>query len=609
MPAPCSLRRNSRRARSHALMMALCLWMAGACLAWAQESVVDQAWEVRDQDPQAAITLLDERIDTLEAGDDPAAAELAPLLELRASIGRDLGHFEQATADARRFQELAESLDDPAMTARAYFLGGTIEAEQGNVAGALERFHAARELLETLDDPAALARIYNALGVAHNFVPDQERARVYYQRALELAREAGNAGLETTALGNLALVVSDLEGPEAGLVLYDEALQLARERGDHAVVAYQLGNICSRLVEAGRIDDAESTCADALERVRDLGHPRILAGTRMSLGDLRRAQGRLDEARAEYERALELAAGRVSSVEEPVLLRLTELHEDLGEPQVALDYLGRLTEFREQALETERGAMVEEMEVRYQVAEQEREIQVLELERELQAAQLHQRNLMMAGLVLALVLASAVAFVAWRGFRIKSRLQRELARRNRDLERAVRTIARLARQDSLTGLFNRGAFLAAARQKFTHHRETGEPLTLALADIDDFKTLNDRHGHPVGDQVLKELSRRLQESVRKQDVVARWGGEEFVFLLPDTGPEAAAEVIRRLREDLAASPIRTDAGIFPVTMTFGIAPVTDDLDTAIHAADKAMYHGKNAGRDRIVHSDDVPRRA
>lgn len=606
--APCAGLPTPRNRRPGAVV-ALCLWMLGSALSAAEDIALEQARELRNRDPQAAMALLDERMGELEAMEETPAAELAELVDLRAGIGRDLGLFEKAAADAERFRALAESLDDPVMTARAFFLGGTIEAEQGNVAGALERFHAARELLETADAPAALARINNALGVAHNFVPDLVRARHYYERALELAREAGDAALETTALGNLALVVAELDGPEAGLARHRQALELAEQREDHAVAAYQLGNICSRLVEVGRLDAAESTCTDALDRVASLGHPRILAGTRMSMGDLRQAQGRLDEALSEYEQALELARGRVASVEEPVLLKLAELHETLGEPATALDYQRRLTAFREEALDNERSAMVEELEVRYQVEQQEQEIQLLQLESELQASQIRQRNLMLAGLILALVLMSVVALVAWRGFRIKSDLQRQLASRNRDLEQAVRTIGRMAKLDSLTGLFNRAAFLAVARQKLARRQESGNNLALVLADIDDFKELNDCHGHSTGDDVLKELARRLADSLRKQDVICRWGGEEFVFLLPDTDIPGATEVIQRLRDDLRQHPVRTASRSFPITLTFGIAPVDTDVESAIDAADRAMYEGKHAGRDRIITTTEARKRA
>jgi len=123
-----------------------------------------------------------------------------------------------------------------------------------------------------------------------------------------------------------------------------------------------------------------------------------------------------------------------------------------------------------------------------------------------------------------------------------------------------------------------------------------------MADIDGFKQLNDRHGHAVGDKILRRLARRMEQAVRELDIVCRWGGEEFVFLLPRTDPAEARQAIERVRDRVLASPITTEAGAFSIRLTFGITAVDADIGAAIERADQAMYRGKQAGRDRIVFS-------
>ncbi|MFU8878557.1 MAG: diguanylate cyclase, partial [Wenzhouxiangellaceae bacterium] len=566
-----------RSCRSATLRWATALLLV-AQAATADPDVLERARDLRVENPQAALALLDDHIvepDSIDASDGNAeqAHEQVRLLELRARIRRDTGQHEDAAADAVRLERIAEMLDEPVRLARAQFMHGTIQAERGDIAGALERFHAARRTLEATDETVELARVTNALGVAHNFTGDHARARDYYAQALEIVRQTDDNALENSILGNLALVIAELEGPEAGLAAHREALALARERGDAETAANQLANICNRLVEAERLGQATTTCREALEQVEKLGNTRLIAGTRMSLGDLERARNRPEEALQNYQAALALAENLVPSVEVEVLEKLARVHEALDEPWRALDRLRQLMELRKELLERERASLVEELEVRYRVEQQEREIELLELDRALQNAKLRQRSLLLIGAAIALVLVTLLLLVAWRGFTVKSHLERELAQRNSELVEALDTITRLAREDSLTGLLNRRGFHELAQREIRRSHRTGEPLSLVMADIDEFKQLNDRHGHTVGDEILRRISRRMEQSIRDHDIVCRWGGEEFVFLLPRTDPTEARQVIERVRSQVVASPIATEAGAFPVTLTFGIAVV------------------------------------
>jgi len=596
---------STRSNRSTLLRLSSTLFLL-ATLAMADDAdVLEQARNLRVEDPQAALALLDRHIgkpaEFASSDFSPEQARnQARLLELRARILRDIGRRADAAADAARFERFAEALEDPVRQARAQYLRGTIEAERGDIAGALERFHGARQTLEATDATAELARVTNALGVAHNFTDNFARARAYYEHALELARRTDDAALESSILGNLALVIAELEGAEAGLAAHREALALARELDDSEGIAAQLANICNRLVEAERLNEAATTCPEALERVERLGNTRLMAGTRMSLGDLDRARGKLTAARQNYQAALALAENRIPSVETELLEKLATIDEQRGNPEQALDWLRRLMQLRQELVERERASLTEELEVRYRVEQQEREIELLELDRELQTADLKQRNLLLTGTVIALILVTLLALVAWRAFAVKSRFERELANRNQELGDALDTITRLAREDALTGLLNRRGFTELAEREIQRSRRTDEPLAVVMADVDHFKELNDRHGHGTGDEVLGRIAARMQSSVRDLDIVCRWGGEEFVFLLPRTEPAEACRIMERVRNRINATPVKTQAGAFAVTLTFGVAGVESDLETAIDAADRAMYSGKTAGRDRIV---------
>jgi two-component system cell cycle response regulator len=159
----------------------------------------------------------------------------------------------------------------------------------------------------------------------------------------------------------------------------------------------------------------------------------------------------------------------------------------------------------------------------------------------------------------------------------------------------------LAYRDELTELPNRRG---AARQidvLISRSRRHGHQLALLLIDADRFKSVNDEHGHAVGDVVLREISGRLRERVRREDVVGRWGGEEFVVALPETTPDGAAAVAESLREAISAAPISADGLELAVTVSIGVAAWTgQDLDDLVDRSDQALYAAKAAGRDRVM---------
>jgi len=163
----------------------------------------------------------------------------------------------------------------------------------------------------------------------------------------------------------------------------------------------------------------------------------------------------------------------------------------------------------------------------------------------------------------------------------------------------------LAQRDPLTGLHNRRGFLEQALPVFATAARGDRPLAVVVLDIDHFKRINDRHGHAGGDQTLVDVAERIRTACRSGDIVARWGGEEFVMLLPETNGEQAAAFAERLREAFAVSPVLLDDGQpVAITASFGVAVrrAAMNLDQLLQAADAALYRAKDAGRNRVESS-------
>jgi len=158
--------------------------------------------------------------------------------------------------------------------------------------------------------------------------------------------------------------------------------------------------------------------------------------------------------------------------------------------------------------------------------------------------------------------------------------------------------------DGLTGVCNRRHFQVLLSREAERARSAGHPLALLLADVDRFKDVNDRHGHPAGDAVLQHVARLLAQRLRRSDVVARYGGEEFAVLLPGSDREAAAALAEELRREIESSPAALPAPAEPlrVTLSFGVASLPDDAaseQALVSAADRALYSAKNGGRNRV----------
>ena len=166
-------------------------------------------------------------------------------------------------------------------------------------------------------------------------------------------------------------------------------------------------------------------------------------------------------------------------------------------------------------------------------------------------------------------------------------------------------VQRLANQDVLTGCFNRRHFMALASQEIQRARRYKRPLSLLMLDIDHFKGFNDQYGHQIGDQLLCHLVNLCLKQLRNVDIMGRYGGEEFVIMMPETARDGALRAAERLQEKIRKLVIDTSQGELSVTVSMGLASLdrgfdeSQDLDLVIRHADQALYAAKNAGRDCV----------
>jgi len=193
--------------------------------------------------------------------------------------------------------------------------------------------------------------------------------------------------------------------------------------------------------------------------------------------------------------------------------------------------------------------------------------------------------------------------------RIK-RLQDELDRTIRELEVANKRLKKLSITDGLTELFNHRHVHELLHEEFERSRRSQEPLAVVMIDLDRFKAVNDTYGHPTGDVVLYETARILKETAREIDMVGRYGGEEFIAILPNTDEEEAARFAERVRAAVEAHLFRDEQNELRMTCSSGVASFpaegVETPEELLKNADEALYVAKESGRNRVVRASQMP---
>lgn len=173
----------------------------------------------------------------------------------------------------------------------------------------------------------------------------------------------------------------------------------------------------------------------------------------------------------------------------------------------------------------------------------------------------------------------------------------------RDLLAKQAEIAGLANHDALTGLSNRRVVLERLAQELERARRGSQALGVIMIDLDHFKQINDNHGHGQGDTVLRETARRLCDGVRPYDSVGRYGGEEFIIVVPHCSLEESITVAERLRRSICAKPMKIASGLLPVSASLGVSVAEPGeaiaLELLVETADRALYRAKELGRNRV----------
>ncbi|MGA0612075.1 diguanylate cyclase, partial [Caldimonas sp. KR1-144] len=419
------------------------------------------------------------------------------------------------------------------------------------------------------------------------------RAREYNIQAQRAAELAGDLVEASRSRNVEAYILSELGQPGERESLL-EALRLADAAGWQRQRMIVLGNLADSHLNAGEFELAIERASEALELARAAGVARTesLALTNLGLAEL--GLGRIAAGAEHVEAALAVERRRNAHAEEAQILKeLGRALERAGATTAAVDAYHRYRELQDSMLVRIHQRAVLDLQARYEREQRDRELALRAREAQLQEATLRsdalRRQVWLLGTVAGALALGVVALLLQQ--------QRRANRAMADVNERLRAEGEL---DALTGLANRRHVQDRVGQPPAFHG------ALFLIDLDHFKRINDRHGHAGGDRVLVAVADRLREALRDSDLVARWGGEEFLVVTPSLGVQRAQELANRLLADIGGQPIELGAeASVRVSVSIGyasfpLAGAPDGLgwERALALVDRALYRAKARGRNR-----------
>jgi diguanylate cyclase (GGDEF)-like protein len=546
-----------------------------------------------------------ERIGALAPGDPLASAD-AELV--RAELADTLGRLDQAAQHAQLALADYERLCGRAAAAprgdcdyRSRWLALQLLArrayDEGVDVSAREEWQNAADLAHDMHDAYRQAWSLSLQAVVLAKDKDFDAAQRMLQQARRLADSAGGPLAQARVCIGQALVATQRGDPTGSREASAEGLALAGQARSPRLQALFLTNLSDNDVKHGRAREALQEVEQALPVVRE-HHDRRRELTLLHNGSLARlALHQIDGAKQAFEQTLPLWQEVGEGREAQAMREFGDGLAAAGDYAGALDLYHRERKLTAQILQRNRDATLHELQTRYGREAQQRNIELLARDSALKTAELHNRSLLQrVWTLLALTLVVALAFVVLLYLRVRET--------QRQLERSHARLRVQSERDALTGLANRRHFQDVMRAHGAHEAFEG---ALLLIDIDHFKHINDRHGHAAGDEVLVQVAQRLQEAVRENDLVARWGGEEFLVFAPRLGAEALAPLAERLLKAIGEAPVRVDGKALRVTASIGharfpLAPaqLAQTWEHAVNFVDMALYTAKSLGRNRAV---------
>jgi diguanylate cyclase (GGDEF)-like protein len=495
-------------------------------------------------------------------------------------------------AQARKLYEQAVTVatvaEDEEMLAGALFQRGFMLGLQGEYAAGLADLRQAEQLYERVDMPHHSLTALNGIASLYNRMGDYSQARDMYARALDAQRKAGMRREQAVTLHNLGRAHERLGDWAAAREAFAASLAVSRELGYTRGEAYALRGLAAVANASGDPQGALETLARATKLQGETPDVRLRGQIELARGAALRRLQRLPESVAALQIARKIFADG-NTLEELGQSHeaLASAHAELGEWRDSFEHEREAKAITVQLLRNQLDQRFALLKVEFDTATKDRQNELLRRENAANAQALGQarqvRRLQWTVIGLTAVLALLLGWLAIQ------------------LRRSNLRMRSLAMTDELTSVPNRRAVLGRLEEALAEPRPRA--LSMLIIDIDHFKSINDQHGHPAGDAVLKHVADQIRAAVVEPAFFGRLGGEEFVIVLPETSLEAARQTAERFRELIMfIDTTRVLPDRRRITASVGVTcsiPGKDTASTMLQRADAALYVAKRSGRNCV----------
>jgi len=463
-------------------------------------------------------------------------------------------------------------------------------------------------LAEQLDEQPSAYNAHYLVGLIHRNMGNTTKAIECFQEVARFAEKDGNTTIQGRALNEVGNVLMAQRKYTEALSVKQQALALAQKQADVFGMASCNADMGSIHLMMDHRENALNHYLEAYRLLQRTDSEREIGILGMNISSIMSDLGRMQEAAAYLKESRRIFEKAGMKGELATCLHSYANVLQQSNPSEALRLLLEAYDLNSQIFQENATRQIAEMQAKYETDKKQRQIELLQKNEAIQQLQIKRVRLQWYSAIGGLGLLLLLGFLLYNRYRLRIKYSDQIHQKNQELTEAYRQLEITARTDPLTKLFNRREIMERLDQEKLRVERSHRSFSIALGDIDNFKSVNDRFGHDCGDAVLKKVSELIQSTVRRQDSAGRWGGEEFILLFPETGLDGARIVAEKLRSRLEDTLVNHNGIEMRVTMTFGVCQFVpgSDLEACLKMADEALYRGKESGRNRVELVLDAP---
>ncbi|HOO59334.1 MAG TPA: diguanylate cyclase [Candidatus Mcinerneyibacteriales bacterium] len=527
------------------------------------ERQIEEAKSLLGSDPGRAALLLEELLRTPRI----SKRERAQLLIELARSYRHTSQFRRSLESFQEALELAEKKGFTDIITDALNGLGIVYRHLEDYENALREYFRLLPIYEKMDDYKKIAVTYNNIGVVYRHLEEREKTLEFYFKALDLYELAREEWGYNDTLCNIGLIFCDLGEYDSAGEYVQRSLRLRAQAGDEKGIGISEHNLGLIELKKRNFQESRKHYRRSLHIFHKRNDSYAIAKNLEALAECFQEEGRNTRALQLYQRALSIAESlALPEMHRDIQEKVALLYEKSGDAVLALAHYKTFHEENEKLAARNKEDTLEKIMMQHEIERKKQEAEIYRL-----------RNVEL------------------------NKAKTMLQKKKRELEVAYSRLQELANHDTLTGLANRRYFMEHVESELIRFERNHKNFVIIVGDLDGFKRFNDQYGHDCGDFLLLQVARAIQKALRKQDVAARWGGEEFILLLPETdlrGGEVTAEKIRHNLEQKAFDYKGKD---LKVTITFGVSVYDGTMPVAqtVIEADQALYLGKRMGKNRV----------